>query len=174
MSKQFRSHGDGKWGEADFASLGRNVVFESGVMVFHPEHIRIGSNVYVGHYSILKGYYKNQMIIEDNVWIGQQVFLHSAGALTIEQGVGIGPGVIVLTSSHSDPGRGLPIMSGEITPAPVRIGRFSDIGAGSVLLPGVEIGEGTQVGAGAVVTRSTPPYSVVAGVPARVLRMRSP
>jgi len=172
MSRQFLTHGDGTWRASDFASLGDNVIFESGVMVFHPDHIRIASNVYIGHYSILKAYYMNQMVIEDNVWIGQQVFLHSAGDLTIEQGVGIGPRVTILTSSHADPGRNRPIMSGELILAPVRIGRFSDIGAGSVLLPGVEIGEGTQVGAGAVVTKSTPPYSIVAGVPARVLRMR--
>jgi acetyltransferase-like isoleucine patch superfamily enzyme len=112
------------------------------------------------------------MIIQDDVWIGQQCFLHSAGGLTIEEGVGIGPGVRIITSYHSDPGRGRPIMSGELVLARVTIGRFSDVGTGSVILPGVSIGEGTQVGAGAVVAEDTPAYSVVAGIPARVLRMR--
>jgi acetyltransferase-like isoleucine patch superfamily enzyme len=63
-------------------------------------------------------------------------------------------------------------MSGELIFGPVKIERFSDIGTGSVLLPGITVHEGTQVGAGAVVTQSTPPYSVVAGSPARVIRMR--
>jgi acetyltransferase-like isoleucine patch superfamily enzyme len=172
MIKKFQSHGKGGFRQGDFASLGDNVVFETGVLVFHPENITIGSNVYVGHYAILKGYYKNHMVVGNDVWIGQQCFLHSAGGLTIEEGVGIGPSVKILTSSHSDPGREWPIMSGAVVFAPVKIERFSDIGIGSVLLPGITIGEGTQVGAGAVVSENTPPYSVVAGVPARVIRMR--
>jgi len=48
------------------------------------------------------------------------------------------------------------------------------IGAGSMILDGVRIGRGTVVAAGAVVTRDVPPYSVVAGVPARVIKSRRP
>ncbi len=44
------------------------------------------------------------------------------------------------------------------------------IGAGAVILPGVEIGAGAMVGAGSVVTRTVPPFAVVAGNPARVIR----
>ena len=172
MNKPYRSHGDGAFRLADFAEVGDNLVIEWGVLVFHPENILIGSNVYIGHQAILKGYYRNQLIIQNDVWIGQQCFLHSAGGMIIEEGVGIGPGVRVITSYHSDPGRGRPIMSGDLVLAPVKIGRFSDVGTGAVILPGVTVGEGTQVGAGAVVAEDTPAYSVVAGIPARVLRMR--
>jgi acetyltransferase-like isoleucine patch superfamily enzyme len=172
MLNQFRSHGSGQFVMGDFASVGENVVIEPSTLVFHPENIRLGSNVYVGHHAILKGYYRNQMSIDDDVWIGQQCFLHSAGGLSIGAGVGLGPGVKIITSFHADPGRQSPIMTGEIQFAPVSIGRFSDIGVGCVILPGVVIGEGTQVGAGAVVTKNTPPYSVVAGAPAKVLRLR--
>ena len=172
MTSSFRSHGEGTFRITDFASTGANLVLEQGVLVFHPENIQIGSNVYVGHQTILKGYYTNQLIIQNDVWIGQQCFLHSAGGLVIEDGVGIGPGVKVITSYHNDPGRGRPIMAGALVLAPVTVGRFSDVGTGSVILPGVTLGEGTQVGAGAVVAADTPAYSVVAGVPARVLRIR--
>ena len=48
----------------------------------------------------------------------------------------------------------------------------SDLGVNSVILPGVRVGRGAVVGAGAVVTEDVPDYAVVAGVPARVLRMR--
>lgn len=44
------------------------------------------------------------------------------------------------------------------------------IGTGVIILPGVRIGQGAILGAGAVVSRDVPPYTVVAGVPARILR----
>jgi virginiamycin A acetyltransferase len=48
------------------------------------------------------------------------------------------------------------------------------IGHGALILPGVTLGAGVVVGAGAVVARDAPPYAVVAGAPARVVRMRFP
>jgi UDP-2-acetamido-3-amino-2,3-dideoxy-glucuronate N-acetyltransferase len=50
------------------------------------------------------------------------------------------------------------------------IGRGASIGAGAVFVPGVSVGEGAMVGAGAVVTRDVPPFTVVVGNPARVIR----
>ena len=57
--------------------------------------------------------------------------------------------------------------------APVSIGSDVWLGAGVVVLPGVTIGDGAVVGANSVVTRDVAPMSVVAGAPARWLRMRA-
>lgn len=54
----------------------------------------------------------------------------------------------------------------------VVIGNDVWLGHGAVILPGVTIGHGAAVGAGAVVTKDVPPYHIVAGVPAKVLRKR--
>jgi acetyltransferase-like isoleucine patch superfamily enzyme len=167
-----RSHGTGLFELSQFAKLGQNVIFESGVLVFHPENIEIEDDVYVGHYAILKGYYRNKMLIGSGTWIGQQCFFHSAGGLTIGRNVGIGPGVKIITSGHIIEDTHTPILHSPIECSPVVICDDSDIGVGAIILPGVTIGRGVQVGAGAVVTHSVEDYMIVAGVPAKVLHQR--
>ena len=167
-----RSHGSGRFELSELKVLGEGVIFEEGVLVFHPENVEIHDRVYVGHQAILKAYYKNTMIIGSGTWVGQRCFFHSAGGLIIEEDVGIGPGVQILTSVHEDPGASWPIMEGALSLAPVKVGRGSDIGVGAIILPGVTLGKGVQVGAGAVVTKDVPDHAVVAGNPARVLRLR--
>jgi len=170
--KRFSSHGDGCFAPEDFRSLGANVIFEPGVLVFHPETVSIGDNVYVGHGTILKGYHLNEMVIGANTWIGQNCFFHSAGGIEIGEAVGIGPGVKILTSAHADDRIDLPILHHELIFRRVVVADGSDVGVGSILLPGITVGEGAVVGAGSVVTRDVPPFAVVAGNPARALRMR--
>jgi acetyltransferase-like isoleucine patch superfamily enzyme len=58
--------------------------------------------------------------------------------------------------------------------APVRMESFTGLGAGSIVLPGVTIHKGGAVGAGAVVTKDVPPYALVVGVPAKVLKYLKP
>jgi len=58
--------------------------------------------------------------------------------------------------------------------APVRLKSYSGIGTGSILLPGVTVHERAYVGAGAVVTKDVAPFTVVAGVPARVIKHLKP
>ena len=170
--KRQRSHGSGGFRPEQFRKLGENVIFEKGVLVFHPENIEIGDNVYIGHYTILKGYYKNLMVIGDHTWIGQQCFLHSAGGLYIGRGVGIGPRVVILTSQHKPTELDVPVYFQPLEFAEVILEDGCDIGAGAIILPGVKIGKGAIIGAGAVVTRDVPPFEVWIGVPARKLRER--
>jgi acetyltransferase-like isoleucine patch superfamily enzyme len=173
MTLRNRTHGTGLFASTDFRQLGADCVLEAGVMVFHPETISLGRNVYVGHQTILKGYYKNEMVIGDETWIGQQCFFHSAGGIVVEPRVGIAPCVRILTSVHQEPGRDTPIASSPLRYAKVIIREGADIGVGAIILPGVTIGEGAIIGAGSVVNRDVAPFAVVAGVPARVLRERA-
>ena len=168
-----QSHGTGQFKPEDLARLGENVVFEPGVLIFHPENIEIGNNVYIGHNAILKGYHREKLSIADGSWIGQQVFIHSGGGVDIGENVGIGPGAKILTSRHRLDGEVTkPILHAPLDFAPVRIESGADIGVGAIILPGVTVGAFAQVAAGAVVTRNVLPKSVVAGVPAQLLRKR--
>ena len=167
-----RSHGTGVFDPAQLAACGADCVFEADVLIFHPERIYLGTNVYVGHRTILKGYHQNELRIGSETWIGQMCFLHSAGGIEIGDRVGIGPGVTIITSEHRELGRSVAPLESPVDFAPVTIEDDADIGVGSVILPGVRVGRGARIGAGSVVTRDVEPFSIVAGAPARFLRER--
>ena len=78
----------------------------------------------------------------------------------------------MLAGNHrfADPGR--PIHEQGLELAPIRIGNDVWIAAGARIMAGVSIGEGCVVGAGSVGTKDIPPYSIAAGVPARVIQKR--
>ena len=173
MTRQHRTHGTGEFEPAQFRKIGDNVVFEPGVLVFHPENIELGTNIYVGHNVILKGYYKGGMRIGDNSWIGQGCYFFSGGPVDIGRNVGIGPFVKILTGYHVDQGIETPILFSPLTFEPVSIGEDSDIGIGSIILPGVSIGRGVQIGAGSLVTKDIPDYAIAYGSPAQVTRFRN-
>ncbi|MGQ0704266.1 MAG: acyltransferase [Gemmatimonadales bacterium] len=168
----FQSHGNGQIDPSRFAAIGTGVVFEPGVLVFHPESIHLGSNIYIGHQTILQGYPKNMLTVGSDTWIGPHCFFHSGGGLHIGSRVGIGPGVKIITSTHREEGAGVPVLFSDLEFAEVTVEDDCDIGVGAIVLPGVRIGQGAVVGAGAVVTKEVPSFSVVAGVPARLLRRR--
>jgi acetyltransferase-like isoleucine patch superfamily enzyme len=166
------SHGSGQFERSQFLHIGEGVIIEPGVLVFHPENIEIGDRVYIGHYTIVKGYHRERMVIGSGTWIGQQCFFHSAGGLIIGRNVGIGPGVKIITSVHAEEGTSEPILHSKVKFAPVVIEDDVDIGIGAIVLPGVTVGKGAQVGAGAVVTGNIPAHAIAAGIPARFLRKR--
>ena len=162
-----RSHGTGEFDPQQLAACGAGVVFERGVLVFHPENVEIGDDVYIGHYAILKGYYRGRMHIGDGSWIGQHAFIHSAGGVRIGRRVGIGPEAKIFTSKHEGTNRDAAIMDRPLQFAAVVLEDGCDIGVGAIVMPGVCVGARAQVGAGAVVTNDVQPGTTVAGVPAR-------
>lgn len=106
-----------------------------------------------------------------NIHLGKDVFINSSchfqdqGGIFIGDHVLIGHNVVLATIDHDlDP------MDRRNHYAPIRIGSRVWIGSGAIITKGVAIGEGATVAAGAVVTKDVPAYTVVGGVPARVLK----
>ncbi|PSL31460.1 DapH/DapD/GlmU-related protein [Dyadobacter jiangsuensis] len=104
--------------------------------------------------------------------LGKNVFINHAcsfldiGGITIEDDVLIGPRVNITSENHPlDPSDRQALI-----PKPVHIKRNAWIGAGATILPGVTVGENAVVAAGAVVSRDVPPNTVVAGIPAKVVK----
>lgn len=150
---------------------GDGIAISTFVTFVHPETIEMGDGVFIGSYAMIQGRHDGRCSIGNKVWIGPHCFL-DARALTIESYVGIGPGARILGSTHSGIPENLPIIQTDLIMKPVRLCRGSDIGMNAVILPGVTIGSGAIVGAGAVVTKNVQPKTIVAGVPAEILRKR--
>lgn len=107
-----------------------------------------------------------------NIRIGKNVFINSGCCFQDQGGIEIGDGslighqVVLATLNHDlDPARRV-----SMTAAPIKIGRNVWIGSHATVLSGVKIGDGAVVAAGAVVTKDVPPYTVVGGVPAGILK----
>jgi maltose O-acetyltransferase len=116
-------------------------------------------------------HFENDVIIGDRSGIGANSFLH--GPTTIGKNVMMGPDCYVYTRNHQFDRTDIPMIDqGFKDKEPVIIEDDVWIGARVIILPGVKIGKGSIVGAGAVVTKDVEPYSIVAGVPAKLIRKR--
>ena len=108
--------------------------------------------------------------IADDIIIAEE--LEDRGMLTIGDRASFAPRVTLVLSSH--PNNSLIRPFAPVTHAPIAIEEDVWIGAGVVVLPGVRIGRGAIVGANAVVTKDVAPLHVVAGQPARTIRILEP
>ena len=135
--------------------------FQSGHGAFLREQNEIGDNVSIGTKSMIE----HHVVIEDNVRVHSQVFIPEYSVL--KKGCWIGPNVVLTNAKY-------PLSPGvkDSLVGPV-VAENAIIGANSTLLPGVKIGRGAVVGAGSVVTRDVPENAVVAGNPAKVIKMRA-
>lgn len=107
-----------------------------------------------------------------NITIGKHVFINMGckfqdqGGITIGDGSLIGHNVVLATLNHAMS----PQHRSDMIPAPIHIGKNVWIGSNSTILPGVTIGDGAIVAAGAVVNKDVAANTLVAGVPAKVIR----
>lgn len=146
--------------------------------------IRIGPRTRIGHQAWFS------LVTRDaRVDIGADCMLSASMSISVVDRVEIGDGTaigercLITDHGHDHLTYVEPAVDGEAPPRfnydtteprPVRIGPGVHLGANVYVGPGVTIGEGAVVGVGSVVTRSVPPYTVVAGAPARPIRSLHP
>ena len=175
--------------------MGENVSIGRGVTLVNPQHIALGDDVVIDDHCTLVARSERGITLADGVSLKHRVYLDTEGA---EGYIEIGPRVYVGTGCCLHGHQGLEIgedalLAQNITITPyshrfddpaqtiisqgghtrrITIGRDAYLGMGVIVLWSADIGEGAVVGSGAVVVKPVAPRSVIAGVPARVIRTR--
>ncbi|HWQ12206.1 MAG TPA: acyltransferase [Roseiflexaceae bacterium] len=161
---------------ASNVTLGRGAYLDHGVYLHAcPAGISIGAESFVMKNAILHVYNFRDLphagiSIGARSLVGEACILRGQGGVTIGDDVYLAPLVQVLAVNHVFHDTTRPISHQGITCQGITIEDGAWIGAGAIILDGVRVGRNAVVGAGAVVTRDVPPYTLVAGNPARVVR----
>ncbi len=121
-------------------------------------------NVYITHCF--------RITVGQNFVINSNSYINGVGEISIGDYVLIGTNVTISSGEHQYKDFSIPVTKQPIVPKKIVIEDDVWIGSNAVILPGLTIAKGTVVGAGAVVTKSTKPYTVVAGVPAVEIKKR--
>lgn len=157
-----------------FKSLGNNVLISDKAAIYNPEMISIGDNSRIDDFCVISG----NITIGNNVHIA--VFNNVAGGevgITLDDFSGLAYGCHVFSQSDDYNGNTLtnPTVPDEFKDEikkPVRIGKHCIVGTNSIIFPGVNMGDGCSVGAMSMLTRSTEPWGVYFGVPAKKIKDR--
>jgi acetyltransferase-like isoleucine patch superfamily enzyme len=160
-------------------TVGRGSVIEHGARFscLSRGGITLGRRVTVGKYALVEctgvlWKLGEGLNVGDDSSIGDFAFLGCGGGITIGRNVLMGQRVSFHSQNHAFDDLGSAIRSQGVTQEGITIGDDCWLGSGSIILDGVSLGSGSVVAAGSVVTQSFGPNSVIAGVPARVLRQR--
>lgn len=110
----------------------------------------------------------SKLVIGESAVVGDHAILDAREGLTIGRNVNLSTNVAIWTGQHDYQASNFGYKGG-----PVRIGDYAWLSFRTTILPGVIVGEGAIVAAGAVVTKDVAPYTVVGGVPAKVIGTRN-
>ena len=110
------------------------------------------------------------IIFGKRVSVNRNLTVYCASRVEVEDDVLMGSGILITDNDHGTDPTAPDYRRQPLLTKPVKIGRGCWIGERAIILSGVEIGEHSIVAAGAIVKGSIPPYSIAAGVPARVIK----
>ena len=148
---------------------GKHSVIHSSVRMDTPPYRKFS----LGDYSVIESFACINNAVGD-VIIGNytRIGLHNTiiGPVTIGHHVNLAQGITVTALNHKFKNPDIRIDEQGVSTKPVVIGNDIWVGANAVILPGVTIGDHSVIAAGAIVTKDVPPHSLVAGVPAKIIK----
>ncbi len=164
-----------RWLRALGASIGRDCAVKGVMLPQNPWDIQLGDNVTLDSQVVLlatgEKRDRRRIVFGSRIYCNRFTMFDATELIEVGDDTMIGPGCYITDHDHgTSPGRRVheqPLVS-----VPTRIGRDCWLGAHVVVLKGVAIGDGAIVAAGTVVTKDVPLGAIVAGVPARLLRLR--
>lgn len=158
------------------ASIGNGVMLDDFVVLdckseYNPG-IVLGEKCLISRNTKISTGYTGYVKTGAHTIIGENCIIHGPGGIEIGNSVLIGDSVLLNAGTHifSDPEK--PVLSQGITTKGIKIGDGSWIGAGAIVTDGVTIGKGCVVQAGSVVNDFVKDYSIISGVPAKVIGSR--
>lgn len=158
------------------SKYGKNVFISKSVEIRRPYLVKIGNNI-----AIDTGFYcTTQMKLGDYIHIAPYVTIigGAKGLIKMNHFTAIGAGSRIICASDSHLGEGLvgPLIpnkyQNKIIIKPVIFENFAGIATNVVVMPGVTLAEGSVIGACSLVTKSTEPWTIYYGIPARPVKMR--
>ena len=160
---------------------GRDLNLEAGVQIMglsrqgivFGDRVTVGRGAMISPTGIFAGEPGEGLRVGDNANIGHYAVIGCSGFISIGARVLMGPHVCLIAENHESGDPEAPIKAQGVSRAPITIEDDVWIGSGAIVLAGVNVGHGSIIAAGAVVTSDVPPGSVVAGVPARLVRSRA-
>jgi len=181
FSAQLRTHLPPKWLtwlRSQTAGL-NGVKIKTGVVVYdNVKFLRFPRNISVGADSVIKSHVhicpcnsSAAISIGERTTIGFYSMIYSSKSIEIGADCMIGPFAYLVDSDHGTD-RILPMNLQSNITEPVKIGNDVWVGARTMILKGVTIGDGAIIAAGSIVKRDVHPYSIVGGIPAKVLGER--
>ena len=158
-----------------FAKLGEDVLIHSTAVIVDCTKISLGSRVRIDPFVIIST--RGGVEFGNNIHVGGHSVMAGHAAVRLEDFVNISHYVGIFTTNEDLSGRTLshPTVTGGFSAArtaPIRFGRHSAVGTGSLVLPGAEFAEGSVLGALSMVSLPLKPWTIYAGIPARRIRER--
>lgn len=165
------------WMQPLFSKCPSSVRFGRHCNITGPQFIEIGKVCVFGDYCFIGAYYKSDiphLTIGNNCSFGDFNHITCANRINIGDGVLTGKSVTITDNSHGTTEKYNLLMRPSLrevsSNGPVTIGKNVWIGDKATILPNVNIGDGSVIAANAVITKDVPPYSIVAGIPARIIK----
>ena len=162
-----------------FKSFGKGSKLASGLLLLNPQYMVVGKNVSILGKCVLECSpsedNKPEMVLGNDISIGEYSHISCAQQIIIGDGLLTGRFVLITDNAHGQNSASEltinPLARKIYSPGPITIGRNVWIGDKATVLPNVTIGDGAIIAANAVVVKDVPPYSVVAGCPAKIVKI---